>query len=681
MTLIFDSLAGSLVDRLVSEIFLLPPIHRLRQQLEEEMIIKAALKQSIQQALLRFGEIHPDIAAALFDETFMEDSQVFAEIKKILTPDQAPDLAIIERAWRKQVKTLLAGDITTALANFMNLLESAILSQDALKQHADRRLLHKILSQQKLQTSALEAALTGIRANAVPPPVRPIREEPDRFFTGFGLDEETIRHLNEILDRVSPLLAGLAGTIFEDHGLDHVHAILRSLERLNRQSISSQAPLTTMEWKALLIAAMLHNIGLCCPSSLERAEKPLDLNGKINFSQVWPELSIQVLRAGLKAKQGYPVLSLLSGDPVDVIVEILRSLPLSVKTIPDRIVYHGEPVRLALLAALLRLVASLDTGQVDDPTTLDEAGLEDGDLVSQWLRYYTQGVIIERGAIRVYYCVPDDRYIPYLSSAFYSFFLRRWIEISSPLIEQGVLIQFLRPQFTRSPEKEPMPEPVWAILQDTNRINADLASATEILSSQAKKPAEIEPYYYGAVPVLEQFDWDFHLPGEVTYDLFLSDHPGGIFWQKKGVRANTQTYQPSDEHPLVRGKSYRWTCRASKKGTPVAMAAGEFWLVSEAVSASLKTVEHTCRDLPATDRLMLLGTAYLSAQCYGRALKHFEQLAKTPCPDNVDAHRVLAVIYEDLFSALQARGRGSEAGVFKVRATELLRLARSLLTT
>jgi hypothetical protein len=476
------------------------------------------------------------------------------------------------------------------------------------------------------------------------------------------------------------MFAVLEGTPLERHGRQHANLLLAYLDGLFGAAPRTN-PLNPTEALILSAATMLHNIGLCFPRlsdsvTLQNAYPSAwqddlpEAERLALFNRHWHELSAEMILGSINAPFKYPDLGLNPDDPVDLIAALIRALPLRAEPrIPDAS-FQGTGVRMDLLVNLVRLAGDLDVAaQVDAPPAGKQTDWSSAYQLDYWLRYYMEAVRITRGSVQLFCCVPDEEYVPLITNAFYGFYLKRWMETAAPLLSAGWTILFLPPQIERPTEtvkarKLPMPADLLAILRDPQRLAEELGTAREILSDHGQAPPDIYPYYFGAIPNLDEFHWELTTNPDYEYSITLYDQDSGErLWRRSGLKQNHLIY-PADAPPLETGRRYRWTVDPSLKGYPAPGAGGIFWLLPGNSQAALDEAEDRLVGDSRGDQLLAAGLLEMSFACYGQASHTLQQAVLQATEVAIPARRALLELYDALAQELARLGKSRDAKTF-----------------
>lgn len=475
----------------------------------------------------------------------------------------------------------------------------------------------------------------------------------------------------------------LPNTPFVAHGKEHLTRVLGYLEALVAAAPErEQQRLTPVDAFVLSAAAILHNVGLCFAdlsksSFLRQQDSALNVAAltpdqkQAVCARYWAELAVEMIHGSMKMPGHYPYLGLSADDPLTLITRLVHALPLhvDVTTIPETISANGQVIHLRVLAALLRLALSLD---VFTPAAELLPDAQPEWVLDGWLRHYFEPVHVDGRLLRVYCHIPSSlsgqdaqTLTGTLRQAYFSFFVRRWIEVMEPLAMSGWHFVLLSPQIDASDDKQPLPAKLWPILHDPQWLYVLLQVSHDVLGTRDGLP-RIEPYYYGAVWDVPCFDWQLETSLQRTYKISLIDLTNDqLLWQRANIRALPFPY-PADAPPLEPGRRYRWLGMAMHGSKQISSVRGDFWLLDQRGRTAIAAAEANLAHEPEIERLLSLGTLHMALGSYGRAAAYLCQVValSPPHETNVLADRTLAELYAQISRALEQEGRRDLADRF-----------------
>jgi hypothetical protein len=105
---------------------------------DKNIAIKKAFNAAVTKGYELFSKKHGDLAASLFDQTFLEN-YAGPELSKYLTRHEHPNPTSIAAAYRSQFRVSLPGGVEEAVADFLDFILQALKEQPALQHILDRR--------------------------------------------------------------------------------------------------------------------------------------------------------------------------------------------------------------------------------------------------------------------------------------------------------------------------------------------------------------------------------------------------------------------------------------------------------------------------------------------------------------------------------------------------------------
>jgi hypothetical protein len=139
---------------------------------DDEKAIEEALKDAIRIGYEQFSKSHSDLAASLFDRTFLEN-HIGPELAKYLTRHEHPNIKTILAAYHSQFHSTPPNGLEDAIADFLNSVVQAMKDKSVLQGIIDRREIeetrHLVADVHKSITSPEEdwVALDNASADAV----------------------------------------------------------------------------------------------------------------------------------------------------------------------------------------------------------------------------------------------------------------------------------------------------------------------------------------------------------------------------------------------------------------------------------------------------------------------------------------------------------------------------------
>jgi hypothetical protein len=133
-----------------------PSIDRQLAKIRGPSPEKRAIAHALGVTFRQFGEKYPQLAASLFDEHFLQQPGIVAELAKPLLPGRQADVAALDAAWRQQFSNAPDREIAPAITFFVTALERAYKDQPTLLRFTDSRNLDNIAG-----SSAQTAGNTG----------------------------------------------------------------------------------------------------------------------------------------------------------------------------------------------------------------------------------------------------------------------------------------------------------------------------------------------------------------------------------------------------------------------------------------------------------------------------------------------------------------------------------------
>lgn len=135
-----EAIFGILLENAAQRPIIDRQLAKIRGPSPEERAIANALDMAFRQ----FGVEYPQLTAALFDEHFLQQPGIVAELAKLLLPGRQADVAALDAAWRQQFSNAPDREITPAITFFVTALERAYKDQPTLLRFTDSRNLANI---------------------------------------------------------------------------------------------------------------------------------------------------------------------------------------------------------------------------------------------------------------------------------------------------------------------------------------------------------------------------------------------------------------------------------------------------------------------------------------------------------------------------------------------------------
>ncbi len=225
------------------------------------------------------------------------------------------------------------------------------------------------------------------------------------------LGEDLAAHLNLIKTAATDIWHSPLHKYYTDHRADsHSERVIEKLDGLARE-IEPDEHLNEVESFVILAAAYGHDIGM----QKENAEwKTLE-----DIREHHHEISRRMIEGSVHDRQNYPDLGLPAdlADEVALVAAAHRRLDLSSSEFETRH-KRGQPIRLRLLSAMLRLADSLD---MDYRRVLMD-NLKQADIPPEsrlhWLRcHYVDAITIEDGTVQAECSVPTQDLAYYIKAS------------------------------------------------------------------------------------------------------------------------------------------------------------------------------------------------------------------------------------------------------------------------
>jgi tetratricopeptide (TPR) repeat protein len=286
-------------------------------------------------------------------------------------------------------------------------------------------------------------------------------------------------HLKAVCETARRLWSKPVLRQYTDHSVDHSKRMIRLIDSLAAR-LPSACKLTDNEAHVLLSAALLHDVGMQCETFYTK-----DFSGEL-----FTEEELTLARDDKDACEEFMRTQhhLIGGEWVrhelgqecirtafidDVADVIERHTRESLETLTDHPV-EGEPMRLPLLAALLRLADELDLDRRRvDLRELEQANISDESKAHWWRCHYVESVDIDDlGRIKVTFrfSSEDPEQVQQVVPSLVVDGLRRKMEedrIRRTLWDYGLQLDLDEPQILESakgPSKTPIPERILRIL-------------------------------------------------------------------------------------------------------------------------------------------------------------------------------------------------------------------------
>ncbi|GAB4214380.1 MAG: hypothetical protein OHK0022_52820 [Roseiflexaceae bacterium] len=121
-------------------------IAKWRDKLRGQSLEALAFQRALAASYSAFAKKYPSVADAFFDEDFLKKQEVISQIAKIITPNNEPNIDIIERAWKDQFRYEPSIGINDPIRFFVDTLTTEAKSQTSLRPFFDSRALEQLYS-------------------------------------------------------------------------------------------------------------------------------------------------------------------------------------------------------------------------------------------------------------------------------------------------------------------------------------------------------------------------------------------------------------------------------------------------------------------------------------------------------------------------------------------------------
>ncbi|MGC1120642.1 MAG: tetratricopeptide repeat protein, partial [Candidatus Methanofastidiosia archaeon] len=221
------------------------------------------------------------------------------------------------------------------------------------------------------------------------------------------IDGHTLSWLDSIEEKVETFWDRPLLQHYTNHGTDHSRRITKALGNLLEDFPD---PLNKYERFILLASVYLHDIGMQSPRHAGLPKKiEYTFEEMERIRKVHNESSAQMIKESIASGSGLSLgLENCRGYAkyIAKVSKYHRILDLSKL---DDTAIGGEPVRLQLLAALLRLGDALDADY--QRVNMDYLLLREIPVESKyhwWCHHYVQSVLIQKGHIELYFRIPEE---------------------------------------------------------------------------------------------------------------------------------------------------------------------------------------------------------------------------------------------------------------------------------
>jgi tetratricopeptide (TPR) repeat protein len=220
------------------------------------------------------------------------------------------------------------------------------------------------------------------------------------------IDGHNLSWLDSIEQRVETFWDRPLLQHYTNHGIDHSQRIIKALGAL----LEDFPDLLNQHERFILLASIyLHDIGMQSPPHAglpKKAEYTFEEMEKIR--EVHNESSAQMIKESIASGPECPLGLENCKDYAKYIAEVSRYHRVLDLTKLDDTAIGFEPVRLQLLAALLRLGDALDADY--RRVNMDFLSLREIPVESKyhwWCHHYVQSVLIQKGHIELYFRIPE----------------------------------------------------------------------------------------------------------------------------------------------------------------------------------------------------------------------------------------------------------------------------------
>jgi len=280
---------------------------------------------------------------------------------------------------------------------------------------------------------------------------------------------------------------------YTNHGVDHSRRIIHALEGLLQEHPDL---LNGHERFVLLAAVHLHDIGMQSPRHAGlpvKARHEYTLEDLEAVRKDHHEASARMIHESLSGQLGYTLGLEQSQDYAEFIATLCRyHRTLDTQDLADAS-FAGDPVRIPLLVALLRLGDELDA----DFRRVNMHVLKRWDIPLEskrywWYHYYVQSVQIEKGAITLHFRFPKqyqgDDFAEAVRQGVHESVRSQFMEVYDTLDTYGVRLYRdvkLGPDTFRASGLEPLPEDVLAFIREAVLTIEQAAEEATILTGAA----------------------------------------------------------------------------------------------------------------------------------------------------------------------------------------------------
>ncbi len=166
--ILLGAIAEAIMSVLVEDLAQRTKIANLRTRLSGDSPEKLAVQRALEKAYKAFTQKYRNLSNSFFDEHYLQQSQVIAELSKILTPDRFPNKTALAQYWEAQFISKPNIDLEKPLSYFLDEFEKEVKSEPSLKSFIDSRAfqqLYKISAENQEQTTIQKEIRDLLRKN------------------------------------------------------------------------------------------------------------------------------------------------------------------------------------------------------------------------------------------------------------------------------------------------------------------------------------------------------------------------------------------------------------------------------------------------------------------------------------------------------------------------------------
>lgn len=273
--------------------------------------------------------------------------------------------------------------------------------------------------------------------------------------------------LMNIQTAVEPLLERPVHTYYTDHSVEHSQRIIGKLDGLTEAIMASSTPLSAAEIYVMLAAAYTHDIGM---------QDEQSVNGDLNEARrKHHELAEDIILRSIRQPEKAVSLNITNEpDIINAVALVAKGhRQIDIEHDPDYEDFDlgDEPVRIRLLAALLRLADELDIDY--RRVQMHRLNLMEVPTESQlhWYKcYYVSGVKIQNGYVIVHYRFPQAdqcrHYERIITKLVHPKLEATCAQLRAIFREYGFQITIDDPHIRKIPTLIPMPPEVEALARE-----------------------------------------------------------------------------------------------------------------------------------------------------------------------------------------------------------------------